>query len=195
MDTPSFMQQVPPPRPDPKVRVRYNHKNELFPVADGQQGAGYRLDFSLVDARYCLSYVLKGEWTCRLKHAVDGEISLDGGRLRMGTDEEGDPIAYGTFSGLRLHDEDGGSSSGSDSKEAQYMLEVVHDPSLANVPREAYKGSGSSSSTMWREGSRSEGCSCLYGNPCTVADFCKDWRHRFEVAKRNGKKGFPSVAL
>jgi hypothetical protein len=33
----------------PKVYVRYNHKNSLFKVVDG------RLDFSIVDAQYCLS--------------------------------------------------------------------------------------------------------------------------------------------
>ena len=173
-----------------KVYVRYNHKNALFKVAE----AGRQLDFSLVDAKYCLSYVLKGEWSCRLKHAELGKIELDGGRLRMGKDDEGDPIAQGTFSGLRLHDDDGKGGQ----MPAQYVLEVVQDPTLANAPREAYKGSSSNSSSMaWREGSRKEGCSCLYGNPCAVPDNCNDWRNRFEVAKRNGgkPKGFPSVAL
>ena len=33
-------------------------------------------------------------------------------------------------------------------------------------------------------------CSCLEGNPCVVAYNCKDWVHRFEVAKANGWKGF-----
>ena len=169
----------------PKVYVRYNHKNKLFPVVDG------RLDFSLVDADYCLSYVLKGGWSCRLKHAALGEILLDGGRLRMGNDDAGDPVAHGTFSGLRLQDDDGKGNR----KEAQYALEVQQDQSIASAPREAYKGSGASGTGMGREGSRKEGCSCLYGNPCGIPDFCKDWHNRFEVAKRNGGKGFPSVAL
>ena len=33
-------------------------------------------------------------------------------------------------------------------------------------------------------------CSCLFGNPCASPANCKDWRNRFEVAKRNGWKGF-----
>ena len=122
-------------------------------------------------------------------------IAIDGGRLSMGTDNEGDPIAHGTFSGLRLHDDDGSGGV----VEAQYVLEVQQDPSLAGAPRQAFKmsqtGSATSSACMWREGSRKEGCSCLYGNPCVVADNCNDWHNRFEVAKRNGGKGFPSVPL
>lgn len=180
-------EQTPAPRPDQdKVHIRYNHKNGLFKLQDG------RLDFSLVDMQYCLSYVLKGDWSCHLKHDELGEIFLDGGKLRMGKDEEGEAIAYGTFSGLRLQDDDGRGGK----KPAQYTLQIRQDPSIASAPRQAYKGSGGGGSTnMWREGSRQEGCSCLYGNPCAVPDFCKDWHNRFDVAKRNSGKGFPSVKL
>lgn len=135
--------------------------------------------------------VLKGNWSCHLTHAELGEIFLDGGRLRMGTDEHGDAIAHGTFSGLRVHDPDGKGGQ----TEARYVLQVQQDAALAKAPRQTYKGSGTSSSTMWREGSRKEGCSCLYGNPCATADACQDWHNRFEVAKKNAGKGFPSVAL
>jgi len=37
------------------------------------------------------------------------------------------------------------------------------------------------------DGARAEGCSCLYGNPCVDQYICKDWDHRMEVAKKNGK--------
>ena len=33
-------------------------------------------------------------------------------------------------------------------------------------------------------------CSCLFGNPCAVPENCKDWHNRFDVAKKNGWKGF-----
>jgi hypothetical protein len=33
-------------------------------------------------------------------------------------------------------------------------------------------------------------CSCLFGNPCASNSNCKDWKNRFEVARRNGWKGF-----
>ncbi len=36
---------------------------------------------------------------------------------------------------------------------------------------------------------KTEGCSCLFGNPCQDKYVCKDWNNRFEVAKKNGWKG------
>ena len=35
-----------------------------------------------------------------------------------------------------------------------------------------------------------EGCSCLEGNPCADKYICENWDNRFDVAKRNGWKGF-----
>lgn len=32
-------------------------------------------------------------------------------------------------------------------------------------------------------------CSCIEGNPCAVNYNCRDWKNRFEVAKKNGWKG------
>jgi len=37
---------------------------------------------------------------------------------------------------------------------------------------------------------RKEGCSCLFGNPCADNTVCENWKDRFEVAKKNGWKGF-----
>ena len=39
-------------------------------------------------------------------------------------------------------------------------------------------------------GERKEGCSCLYGNPCQDQYVCQNWAARFDVAKKNGWKGF-----
>lgn len=39
-------------------------------------------------------------------------------------------------------------------------------------------------------GEDSSGCSCLYGNPCAMPHACKNWKDRFEIAKKNGWKGF-----
>ena len=40
------------------------------------------------------------------------------------------------------------------------------------------------------KGEKMESCSCIEGNPCADAYCCKDWKNRFEVAKKNGWKGF-----
>jgi len=37
--------------------------------------------------------------------------------------------------------------------------------------------------------SRGEGCSCVYGNPCTDQYVCLDWENRMAVAKKNGFTG------
>ena len=39
-------------------------------------------------------------------------------------------------------------------------------------------------------GEDASGCSCVWGNPCAAPHCCKDWKNRFEVAKKNGWKGF-----
>ena len=50
--------------------------------------------------------------------------------------------------------------------------------------REANRGVGAGG------GDDGASCSCIEGNPCMVSYNCKDWAHRFEVAKANGWKGF-----
>jgi hypothetical protein len=50
--------------------------------------------------------------------------------------------------------------------------------------REANQGVGAGG------GDDAASCSCVEGNPCMVAYNCKDWAHRFEVAKAHGWKGF-----
>ena len=37
-----------------------------------------------------------------------------------------------------------------------------------------------------------EGCSCLYGTPCTETNShaCGDWHRRFDIARRHGWQGF-----
>ena len=35
-----------------------------------------------------------------------------------------------------------------------------------------------------------ESCSCIEGNPCIDSYCCKDFNNRYEIAKRNGWKGF-----
>ena len=49
---------------------------------------------------------------------------------------------------------------------------------------------GGGDDSMMMMGEDSATCSCVYGNPCLVAYNCKDWANRFDVAKRNGWRGF-----
>ena len=86
----------------------------------------------------------------------------------------------GTFSGLSPSDGDG--------KQREYVLNVDEDPADAHKPRTTYKAEKKDDGLTG--GKRGEGCSCVWGNPCAIPDPCKDWQNRFEVAKKNGWKGF-----
>ena len=85
----------------------------------------------------------------------------------------------GFFSGLSVVDADG--------QPREYRLEVQEDAvwEAAQGPRKTYKAPDAEVKVK-----KMESCSCIEGNPCVDAYCCKDWKNRFEVAKKNGWKGF-----
>ena len=52
-----------------------------------------------------------------------------------------------------------------------------------------FSGGGGGDDLNLMMGEDSSSCSCVYGNPCMSSYSCRDWKNRFEVAKRNGWKG------
>ena len=68
----------------------------------------------------------------------------------------------------------------------------------ADEPRTTFVASGSLAGRHIEEnesigvsmGEDRSSCSCVFGNPCASSYNCKDWHNRFEVAKKNGWKGF-----
>ena len=62
------------------------------------------------------------------------------------------------------------------------------DPEDAKKPKTTYKAAKEDDGLTG--GKRAEGCSCIWGNPCATPEPCKDWHNRFDVAKKNGWKGF-----
>ena len=179
---------APVPEPEPpanngKVKVRYNHYNRDFDVVGG------KLNWEHVDDEYAISFVFKGNWTCHLTHEATAEKILpDNGALRK--EMRKDPDAFdpdeeeekwcGFFSGLTIADSDG--------KQKQYVLVVKEDEVLdAMTTKTTYKAP---TKETVPGGNKMESCSCIEGNPCADAYCCKDWRNRFEVAKKHGWKGF-----
>ena len=74
----------------------------------------------------------------------------------------------------------------------QYVLEVLEDAVWVEAARAAgtyktYKAPTAEENGITKQ--KQESCSCIEGNPCADAYCCKDWKNRFEVAKRNGWKG------
>ena len=163
--------------------VRYNHYNKSYDVVDG------RLNWEHVDDQYAISFVFKGNWTCHLScEATSEKILPDDGALRkeMRKDPDGfDPDEEeekwcGFFSGLTVVDSDGNPK--------EYRLEVQEDAvwEAAQGPKKTYKAEES----VIQKGPKMESCSCIEGNPCADAYCCKDWKNRFEIAKKNGWKGY-----
>lgn len=179
---------APVPEPEPpanngKVKVRYNHYNRDFDVVGG------KLNWEHVDDEYAISFVFKGNWMCHLTHEATAEKILpDNGALRkemrknpdaFDPDEEEEKWC-GFFSGLTIADSDG--------KQKQYVLVVKEDEVLdAMTTKTTYKAP---TKETVPGGKKMESCSCIEGNPCADAYCCKDWRNRFEVAKKHGWKGF-----
>lgn len=169
-----------PPEPEPKpvhvpvegtCKVRYNHYNQDFKIVDG------RLMYADVDEEYCFSIAFKGNYTVKVEYP-DGTMSAP---ITPAEKAETDPPYEGLcFEGL--------------TPDAQHKFVVEEDPALADAPRTAYVASGGSSlikrDTGGEMGEDSASCSCVFGNPCQSAYSCKDWNNRYEVAKKNGWKGF-----
>lgn len=69
-------------------------------------------------------------------------------------------------------------------KGGTYYIFVVQDPAQEKKDMERMKGVWAG--TGGEDGPRGEGCSCLYGTPCTDKYVCLDWENRMAVAKKNG---------
>jgi hypothetical protein len=96
-------------------------------------------------------------------------------------------LETGEFSGLEVGrtywvvvEEDSEEARKSEERQAQFLerKKKEKDEEEKNAARNVGKGE------------KMESCSCIEGNPCADAYCCKDWKNRFEVAKKNGWKGF-----
>tara|TARA_B110001452_G_scaffold234303_1_gene212525 strand:+ start:791 stop:1216 length:426 start_codon:yes stop_codon:yes gene_type:complete len=139
-----------------------------------------------------VSFVFKGNWKARLEGKEGVVIQADGDGLTKVTvesddiNEDGDEKWIGSFSGLAI--------------DGDYTIKVDEDPELADAPRKTFVASGGiagrhlddgeDGSVCVSMGEDRSSCSCLFGNPCASAYNCKDWHNRFDVAKKNGWKGF-----
>eukprot|EP00919_Chromeraceae_sp_WS-2016_P055397 GHVR01131669.1.p1 GENE.GHVR01131669.1~~GHVR01131669.1.p1 ORF type:complete len:202 (+),score=35.41 GHVR01131669.1:83-688(+) len=146
------------------VVVKYNHYIKEFPIRDGE------LTFEDVDAEYCLS----------MAFSEKAKKTLYCENLEMDKYSEKD-----VWKGL----EDG----------KIYIMQLDEDEEVeAAQPKTVYVASGSDPIANMRKDMNNDGfggtdnasCSCIEGNPCAQPYNCKDWNNRFEIAKKNGWKGF-----
>ena len=202
-EPPAAAEETPPPPPEPEppppppepvkglVQINYNHYREKFNVVDGV------VQWEEIDEKYSISFVFKGAWSCKLvlgdNRSTAEPIHPDGDGLKieMRKDPDGfnsddeEEVWVGTFSGLQLEVEP--------DKPAVYTLLVDEDPEDAKkMPTRIYKPITEDDFNDEEAGMGEDksSCSCLFGNPCMQSYSCKDWHNRFEVAKKNGWKGF-----
>lgn len=164
---------------DGEVMIRYNHYKKKFVVAKGSTTS------AAIDAEYFLSFAFPN---CKI-HVTqygpsDFTFEQSGFSTRPLIFE--DPV--GTYWGL--------------DPTKEYWVDVEEDSSERKAYEERQDALAKESAAKRAEQelrgdagadiikSKTESCSCIEGNPCLDRYACKDWEHRYDVAKRNGWKGF-----
>lgn len=164
---------------DGEVTIRFNHYKKKFAIIRGSTTS------DVVDAEYYISFAFpKSKIHLTLFGPSDFSFEEQGYTTRPIVKEKPE----GTYRGL------------DPSKE--YWVEVEEDAAerkayeerqdaLARenaVKRAEKEARGEEINAIIK--TKTESCSCIEGNPCLDRYACKDWEHRYEVAKRNGWKGF-----
>ena len=169
-----------------EIVVTYSHYKTAFPCRNGV------VRWPSIDEEYAISFIFKGDFAKRVRAYPPGVTTANSEKApllvlakgKKGVDDFGDADA--------ALDEDYwlGLSSDFDGK---YTLEVDEDVA-AGLGVETRDGplvlNDNPNDVGLPLGERkTEGCSCLFGNPCQDKYVCKDWNNRFDVAKKNGWKG------
>lgn len=162
-----------------EIKVHYSHYKTAFPTRNGV------VRWPSIDDEYAISFIFKGDFAKRVRAFPPGVTSANAEEAPLlvmavgheGVDDFGDRNAsldevY--WLGLR------------EDFEGKYTLEVDEDveAGLGVATREGPLVL-SSGDNLPLGARKTEGCSCLFGNPCQDKYVCKDWNNRFEVAKRN----------
>mmetsp|Transcript_7538 Transcript_7538/g.12537 ORF Transcript_7538/g.12537 Transcript_7538/m.12537 type:complete len:309 (+) Transcript_7538:59-985(+) len=161
-------------RAEGNVIINYQMYNEEFPISTNT------LTAARIDEDYGLSDVMPG---CRIRLSpIDSKARTLYENAIEGTVREAPWVREepeGTFKDL-LAGETYYCIVFEDAAQYKKDMEELQKRIAADggAPKEASKS---------RE---SEGCSCLFGNPCMDQYICKDWDNRYSVAKKNGWKGF-----
>ena len=155
-------------RAEGTVVINYQMYNEKFPISKNM------LTASRIDEDYGLTDVMPG---CKIMlSTIDSKartLYQNNYPDREAPYVREDP--EGTFRDL-LSDE-------------TYYCIVIENPDQYKKDMAAIKNRNAGLDIK-QDGSRVEGCSCLFGNPCVDQYICKDWNNRMTVAKKNGWKGF-----
>ena len=162
------------------VIIRYNHYKKSFPITFGSTTS------AAVDAEYFLSFAYPGS-RIHLSTYSPSDFSYEEKGFSSKPLMSEQPI--GVYKGLKVG--------------VEYWVDIEEDPKekeeyekrqqkLAeeSAKKRAEEEESEKSGAKLIQKTKTESCSCIEGNPCLDKYCCKDWEHRYDVAKKYGWKGF-----
>eukprot|EP00750_Incisomonas_marina_P004603 INCI13485.10.p2 GENE.INCI13485.10~~INCI13485.10.p2 ORF type:complete len:339 (-),score=75.80 INCI13485.10:2848-3864(-) len=155
-------------RKDGHVVCHYNMYHESFPISDN------KLKAFEIDDMYCLSDIMPG---CIVRLSYIDNTKFKGERWEL-------PFVPDDSNGVLTELMDG---------EEYWVVVIENEEQLKKdqaetAARMAELGTADSGEPQTGV-TRKEGCSCIYGNPCTDKYVCNSWETRFAVARNHGWKG------
>jgi hypothetical protein len=174
--------EIEPTNGDGVVTIRFNHYKKQFPIEKGS------LTSSIIDAEYYVTFAYPGGKIHLSKYGPSDysyeELGLSSPPLEKEQPE-------GTYHGLEVDkeyfvvvEEDQKEKEEYEARQAARIAENTKK----RAEQEAAEAEGGDLLVIRKE--KVESCSCIEGNPCIDPYCCKDFPNRYEVAKRNGWKGF-----
>lgn len=162
-----------------EVVIRYNHYKKKFSITDGSTTS------AVVDAEYYLSFAFpKSKIHITLYGPSDFSFEEQGLTSRPILKEN----PPGTYWGLDPSKEYWVDIEEDAAEREAYELRQEALAKENAAKRAMEENMGEDANCIIK--SKTESCSCIEGNPCLDRYACKDWEHRYDVAKRNGWKGF-----
>lgn len=161
------------------VKINYNHYKKDFIISNGSIAS------DIIDSEYCLTFAFP-KCKIHLSTYSPNDFSYEDNGLSAPPLEKESPP--GTYQELRtdqvywVHLE-----------EDQEELEAYHkrqDKYAEEAAAKRKEDEENEARGIVSHSGGAESCSCIEGNPCMDRYGCKDWDNRYEVAKRNGWKGF-----
>lgn len=146
------------------VFLRYSHYNMQFPIKDGMMTAAE------IDEVYCLSDVMP---KCKI------HLSTKSNEEKYSLESQDEVCPY-------IFEEPVGTFKGLEAGETYYVYVTEDEEEFLKSQEHAKRAFAGVKS----EALRSEGCSCLEGNPCVDEYVCTDWHNRFALAKKHGWLGY-----
>ena len=164
-------------QPTGRVKIIYEQYDDQFDVKDGM------INVNTIDEEYCLSDVMPGCTLELLDVPPQDKIKKEIKGVEV-------PFVKKDGSGEKFVELFTYTDGMTDVKSywvVAFQDEKQREADMAKTKERLQRDKDTSISE-----NRTEGCSCLEGNPCTEANKynCKNWAGRFVVAAANGWKGF-----